>query len=139
MTSESKNLNSVHAFFMTHESNAEPDVLAGFYDQDVVQEEFPNAFLPEGAQRNLDALLEASHRGRAVMSSQTFEILNAFASGEIVVVEASWTGTLSVAIGESVPAGTVMHARFAQFFEFRNGKIISQRNYDCFYPWRGAV
>ena len=37
--------------------------------------------------------------------------------------------------GEKTPAGSVMRARFAQFFEFRDGKIVAQRNYDCFYPW----
>jgi hypothetical protein len=25
-----------------------------------------------------------------------------------------------------------MRARFAQFFEFRDGLIVRQRNYDCF-------
>jgi ketosteroid isomerase-like protein len=129
------NLDIVRAFFDAIQSNAEPNVLAAFYDRDVVQEEFPNAFLPEGARRNRDALLEASRRGRAVMASQTFEILKAVASGGTVIVEASWTGVLAVPIGDKTPAGTVMRARFAQFFEFRDGKIIAQRNYDCFYPW----
>ena len=31
--------------------------------------------------------------------------------------------------------GTTMRARFAIFFEFRNGQIARQRNYDCFDPW----
>jgi ketosteroid isomerase-like protein len=29
----------------------------------------------------------------------------------------------------------VMRARFAVFFGFRDGKICSQRNYDCFEPF----
>jgi ketosteroid isomerase-like protein len=101
----------------------------------VIQEEFPNAFLPEGARRRLDELRDAAARGRKVMASQTFEILNMVASGDTVVVEANWTGTLAVPLGEKTPAGSVMRARFAQFFELRDGKIVKQRNYDCFYPW----
>jgi len=100
-----------------------------------VQEELPNAFLPNGARRGLRELQEAAARGRAVMASQTFEILNMVASGDTVVVEADWSGTLAVPIGEKTPAGSVTRARFAQVFAFRAGKIVVQRNLDCFYPW----
>jgi ketosteroid isomerase-like protein len=31
--------------------------------------------------------------------------------------------------------GDVMRAHFATFIEFRDGKIVAQRNYDCFEPW----
>jgi ketosteroid isomerase-like protein len=32
-------------------------------------------------------------------------------------------------------AGGQMRARFAAFLQFRDGKIVAQRNYDCFKPW----
>ena len=35
----------------------------------------------------------------------------------------------------SLPAGGHMRARFAVFIELRDGKIASQRNYDCFDPY----
>jgi len=135
MTQEEANLERVRAFFAAIQGGGDPTALAAFYAEDVVQEEFPNAFLPNGATRDLKALQEASARGRKAMASQTFEILNAIASGRYVLVEAAWSGTLGVSIGERTPAGTVMRARFAQVFEFRDGKIVAQRNYDCFYPW----
>jgi hypothetical protein len=47
----------------------------------------------------------------------------------------SGCGNRLPALGEKTPAGSVMRARFAQFFELRDGKIAKQRNYDCFYPW----
>jgi ketosteroid isomerase-like protein len=31
--------------------------------------------------------------------------------------------------------GAEMKAHFAMFFEFREGKIRLQRNYDCFEAW----
>lgn len=132
---EERNLEAVRAFFAAIQAGAGPETLGAFYHEDVVQEEFPNAFLPDGATRDLRQLQEAAVRGRAVMSAQTFEILDSIASGDTVVVEAAWTGTLGVPIGDETPAGSVMRARFAQFFQFRDGKIVAQRNYDCFYPW----
>lgn len=63
-------------------------------------------------------------------------VVHAFANGATVVVEASWEGILAVPIGEDTPAGTVMRARFARFYEFRDGRIAAQRNHDCFYTWK---
>lgn len=135
MTEEQTNLEAVQDFFAAVRNGASPEDTGRFYCEDVVQEEFPNAFLPTGARRGLKELQEAAARGRKVMSSQTYEILSAVARGNMVIVEAAWSGTLAVPLGEKAPAGTVMRARFAQFFEFRDGRIAAQRNYDCFYPW----
>jgi len=44
------------------------------------------------------------------------------------------TGTLAVPFG-SIPAGGEMRARFAIFLELRDGRIVRQRNYDCFDPF----
>jgi len=112
------------------------DELAGlrFFADDVVQVEFPNRLLPNGATRDLAALRDAAARGRKVMTAQRFEVLNAIASGDQVAVEALWTGTLAVSLG-SIPAGGQMRARFAIFLTYRDGTIIRQHNYDCFDPF----
>ncbi len=132
---EEQNLATVRAYFKTVSSDAPPGSLGAFYSPDVVQEEFPNRFLPDGAERGLEELRAAAERGREVIASQTFEILSILARDRTVVVEAEWTGTLAVERQEGLSAGTVMRARFAQFFELQDGKITRQRNYDCFYPW----
>ena len=108
--------------------------IASFYTPDVIQDEFPNRFVPNGIRRDLKAIREASERGKGVMKEQTLEIVNTVSSGNTVVVEAKWTGTLAIDAG-SIPKGTVMRARFAQFYEFRDGRIAAMRNYDCFEPW----
>lgn len=133
--SEQDNVERVRAFFGAISNGASEGELGAFYAPDVVQEEFPNRFLPHGATRGLEELQQAAARGKKAMASQRFEILNLIADGDTVVVESSWEGTLAVPIGEATPAGTVMRARFAQVFEFRDGLIAAQRNYDCFYPW----
>jgi ketosteroid isomerase-like protein len=77
---------------------------------------------------------EAGKRGKRVMARQHYEVLNVVASGAHVALEACWTGTLAVPVG-ALPAGCEMRARFAMFFEFKDGKIWRLRNYDCFEPW----
>ena len=105
-----------------------------FFADDVVQVEFPNRLVPNGATRDLAALREAAERGRKVMTAQRMEVVNAIASGAHVAVEVIWTGTLAVPLG-SIPAGGQMRARFAIFLTYRDGKIVRQHNYDCFDPW----
>lgn len=110
------------------------ETVAAFFDPDVVQEEFPNRLMANGARRNLADLLEASARGKKVMSRQSFEVVNSVSEGVRLSLEVLWTGVLAVPFG-SIPAGGEMRAHFAVFLDFRDGKIIGQRNYDCFDPW----
>lgn len=41
---------------------------------------------------------------------------------------------LAVPLG-TLKGGSEMRAHFATLLEFRDGKIVAQRNYDCFDPW----
>jgi ketosteroid isomerase-like protein len=79
-------------------------------------------------------MANAFEQGRKVLSSQTYEIKNALVHDNSVAVEVLWTGTLAVSFG-NLSAGSEMRAHSAMFFVFRDGKIASQRNYDCFEPW----
>ena len=133
MPSESDNLAVARRYLEAIERGNPGDCLA-FFAEDVVQEEFPNRLVPQGARRDLAGLREAAQRGGKVMAAQRYEVLNALASGDQVALEVQWTGTLAVPFG-SLPAGGRMRARFAIFLEFRDGKIARQRNYDCFEPW----
>jgi hypothetical protein len=65
------------------------------------------------------------------MSSQSYEIRNALATDDQVALEIDWTGTLAVPF-PSIPVGGKMRAHFAAFLQFKDGKIVSQRNYDCY-------
>jgi ketosteroid isomerase-like protein len=121
-------------YFAALEGGATGEALAAFYAPDVVQEEFPNRQSPLGARRDLARILAAAARGQQVMAAQRFEVLQAVASGDRVVVEFRWAGTLAVPVG-SLPAGYEMRGRFVVFMEFQDGRIVAQRNYDCFEPW----
>lgn len=52
----------------------------------------------------------------------------------MVALEVLWIGKLAVPLG-NLQAGSEMRAHSAMFLEFRDGKIVDQRNYDCFEPW----
>lgn len=108
--------------------------LAAFYTEDAVQQEFPNKITPVTATRTVADILAGAERGKKLMAGQRFEILGSVAQGDTVALETLWTGTLAVPVG-SLPAGGEMKARFAVFFELRDGKIARQRNYDCFDPF----
>jgi ketosteroid isomerase-like protein len=130
----SANLEIVKRYLRAIEAGATGGALAAFYAPDVVQEEFPNRLVPNGARRDLAALLEGAERGQRVLRAQRYEILGAVEARDTVALEVQWTGTLAVPLG-ALPAGGEMRARFAVFIELRDGKIARQRNYDCFDPW----
>jgi ketosteroid isomerase-like protein len=106
----------------------------GFFTDDVVQEEFPNALVPSGARRTLADLKAASQRGQGVLQSETYEIVSLCETGDRVAAEVLWRGVLAVPL-RSLKPGDAMKARFAVFFEFEGDKIRRQRNYDCFDPF----
>lgn len=134
MTAGSDNLALARSYLEAIERGATGDELADFFTVDVVQEEFPNRLVPQGARRGLAEILAGAERGQKVMRKQRFELLNAVADGDHVALEVRWTGTLAVPLG-SLPAGGEMRARFGVFLEFSDGLIRRQRNYDCFDPW----
>ncbi|MEV6314414.1 nuclear transport factor 2 family protein [Streptomyces sp. NPDC051776] len=107
------------------------DELAAFFHEDAIHHELPNALCPDGAVRDRAALGAAAEAGRKGLSDQNFEVLNAVAAEDRVALEVLWTGTLARPLGD-LPAGHVLRAHIATFLTFRDGKIVSQRNYDCY-------
>jgi ketosteroid isomerase-like protein len=133
-TTEENNLALVRRYLEALERGMTAVAVGDFFTPDVVQEEFPNRLIPQGARREMADLQAAAERGAKVMSSQRYTLLHAVASGDQVAVEVQWAGTLAVPFG-SIPVGGEMRARFAIFLDIRDGKIAAQRNYDCFDPW----
>ncbi|WP_126651668.1 nuclear transport factor 2 family protein [Chryseobacterium aureum] len=121
-------------FIKTLQSRNSAEELIPFYHQDIEQIEFPNTFTKNKTISNLDDLKLASERGKKVLLKEEFEIIKLYSFDNTVIIEALWTGTLAVPIG-NIPAGGQMKAYFAQFYEFKDDKIIKQRNYDCFEPF----
>ena len=130
----SENIETANRYLARLSAGAGPEEMAAFYAPDVVQEEFPNRLMPNGATRDLQALKEGRARGQALLGAENFEVLNAVANNDQVAMEVIWTATVKQAAGPFA-AGQSLRARFAIFMEFRSGLIVRQRNYDCFDPW----
>lgn len=108
--------------------------IADLFSPDATVEQLPNRIYPKGLHTGVARMAEAFEKGRKLLSSQSYEIKNAVVDGDRVSTEVLWTGTLAIAFG-TLSAGSQMRAHSAMFFEFQSGKIIAQRNYDCFEPW----
>ena len=133
MTNPAENLALARQYLRAIESSASAEEMARFFAPEVIVEIFPSKFFPTGSRSNLAGILAASKRGKKVMTSQTYAVRNALASGDQVALEIDWTGTLAVSF-QAIPAGGQMRAHFAAFLQYKDGKITSQRNYDCYEP-----
>jgi len=121
----------IRAFLQALSDGASGAALDAFYHPEARQTEFPNLLTKAVTTRDLGQLRAASEQGKAVLRRQSYELTRVFAADEGVVIEAVWTAELAIPLGK-LPAGGEMKAYFAQVYEFRDGRIIAQRNYDCF-------
>lgn len=129
-----RNIAVVHAYLQDLAAGVVGGRLAEYFTADAVQIEFPNQLNPKGGRSDLATLLLRAEQGQRMLQQQTYQVTSALAHGDSVAVEAIWTGTLAISAG-ALGAGTRMTANFAMFFELQDGRIRSQRNYDCFQPW----
>ena len=131
---EEENLARVRDYLAALAAGATGDALARFFTPDARQVELPNKLNPNGQASDFETLKKRSAQGRHVLREQRYDIVSAVAQGNRAAVEAGWTGVLAIPIG-SLEAGDAMRAHFAMFFEFEDGRIRLERNYDCFEPF----
>ena len=128
------NLAIARRYLEALENGAEGSALKEYFTKDVIQEEFPNRLSPIGAHRELEAVLDASRKGKQTLRAQKYDIRNSIVDGDSVALEVFWSGYLAVPV-DTLPADSEMRAHLSIWLEFRDGKICRQRNYECFDPW----
>ena len=128
------NIARTHQYLQAVASMGPFESVADFYGSDVAIQEFPNRIVPQGRIRRAADLSAAYEQGRKTLQSQTYAVQRIFEAGDEVVAELEWTGILAVPV-MNLPAGREMKAFVAMFLTFREGKIVSQRNYDCYPPF----
>ncbi len=121
-------------FIKTLQNRSSAEELLQFYHPDIEQIEFPNALTKNTGIRNLSDMTAAAERGKKVLLKEEYDIIKSYIFENTVALEVIWTGILAIPFG-NIPAGGQMKAYFAQFYEFKDGKIIKIRNYDCFEPF----
>ena len=131
---EAQNISVVPAYLAALGNNEAGDSLRRFFTEDARQIEMPNRLNPHGQESDLDRMLERSLQGLKILREQRYKIVSEVAQDHHVAVEVRWTGVLAVALRTLAP-GAEMIASIAIFFTFRDGRIVTQRNYDCFDPW----
>lgn len=126
------NLDLTRAFLRSFETR--DGTTAGYYADDVVQREHPNRVSRDGATRTAAQLRAALSREPRVTRDERYEVHHAIEHGDTVAVEATWSAVLNVPF-DALAAGSTMRAHIGMFLTWRDGKIVSQRNYDCFEPF----
>lgn len=107
--------------------------VVSMFGSDIQQTEYPNRTNPDGRWRDRHAVIADAEASRRRFAWQSYEVVKSMAEGETVALEVIWRGELAAPLGE-LPVGTELASHSAIFLEFRHGRIVAQRNYDCFLP-----
>ena len=89
-TTEHVNLERARAYLRAIEDGTLREVFSQFFAPGVVIQWLPNRLAPNGSSSDLAGLSAAVERGKQLMSRQTYEVHNAMADGDRVVLEATF-------------------------------------------------
>ena len=101
------------------------------YAENAVQVEHPNRLKPKGDRRSRAKMAEDLARGKKLLRSERYEVLETVVMGDLVAMQVKWTGVVDVAVGALQP-GDSMICESGIFLRFQADKIVEQHNYDCF-------
>ncbi|WP_151735276.1 nuclear transport factor 2 family protein [Paenibacillus tengchongensis] len=126
------NLDVVKEFFaLTEQFVTEESRYAGIFHPDIKQTEYPNWLTATLTVSDWKVLFQRMPNGAKLLSSQSYDIQHAFETENAVITEVIWTAVVGADLG-TFRAGQELKAYFCCVFEFRDGLIFRQRNYDCF-------
>lgn len=108
-----------------------PEAYAEILHPEIQQTEYPNAINPAVAERQWPEMQQGMVAGKQLLQGQQFRVCRHFERDQTLIVEAHWQGTVAQA-RPPFQAGQVLQAWFCMIFEFKEGLIWRQRNYDCF-------
>lgn len=104
-----------------------------FFSRSVSQTEWPNLFKPQGEHRDLDQLKSDIEKARGVLREQRYDITRELAGDDCVILEMVWHGIMEKDL-PPLAAGQSLRAHCVAVFDFKDGKVVGLRNYDCFDP-----
>ncbi len=119
-------------FIRTLESGGGGEAIRPFLASDFQLHEAPHLLAPEGSTRTLEQVLAGADQSGKVVVGQRFDVRRTTCEGGRVVLEADWSATTLMDL-RHWDAGDTIRARTSSVFEVRDGLIISQDSYDCYY------
>jgi ketosteroid isomerase-like protein len=133
IASEPPPLDRVLDFVRTLEAGGRGEDIRPFLSADFVLVQAPHLLAPEGSIRTLDQVLDGADQSARVVADQKFGIRRTTCEAGRVVVEADWSATALMDL-RYWDAGETIRARTSSVFEVRDGRIVSQDSYDCYFP-----
>ncbi|HEY9355373.1 MAG TPA: nuclear transport factor 2 family protein [Arthrobacter sp.] len=94
--------------------------------------EAPHLLAPGGSTRTLEQVLAGADHSAGVVANQKFEVRRTTCEQGRVVLEADWSATSLMDL-RYWDAGETIRARTSSVFEVRDGRIVSQDSYDCYF------
>lgn len=137
MTEEtlSQNMKTAIAFVHLVEQHVtDTDAYTDVLHPDVEFIEYPNLITKNGQVRNKENALKGIALGKAILSSQRYDYLDWHETPDCVVIEILWKAVMAIDAGH-LKQGQELQAHICMIVCFKDGKIISQRNYDCYQPF----
>jgi ketosteroid isomerase-like protein len=132
ISSEPAALDLVLDFVRTLETGGGGEAIRPFLAADFRLFEAPHLLAPEGSTRTLEQVLAGAEQSGEVVADQRFEIRRTTCEGDRVVLEADWSATTLMDL-KYWDAGETIRARTSSVFEVRDGQIVSQDSYDCYF------
>jgi hypothetical protein len=132
ISSEPAALERVLDFIRTLEAGGGGEAIRPFLAADFRLFEAPHLLAPEGSTRTLEQVLAGANQSGEVVADQKFEIRRTTCEGGRVVLEADWSATVLMDL-KYWDAGETIRARTSSVFEVREGLIVSQDSYDCYF------
>jgi ketosteroid isomerase-like protein len=128
------NLEIVRRYLAILQRNPNDPELDTLLDPSFVFREYPNRLNPGGRTLNLDALRPLTLKAAQITLEQAYTIRTVVGTGDELALEVDWVGRFNIPFA-STPAGQPIRASLGMFMTFRDGRIVSQRNYDCYEPF----
>jgi limonene-1,2-epoxide hydrolase len=133
ISSETAPLDCVLDFVRTLEAGGGGKDIRPFLSADFVLVEAPHLLAPEGSTRTLEQVLAGADQSAGVVANQKFGTRRTTCEAGRVVLEADWSATALMDL-RYWDAGETIRARTSSVFEVRDGRIVSQDSYDCYFP-----
>ena len=94
---------------------------------------FPNLIAPKGQMYKGSNVENGMAAGKAILKYQKYDVSHWHETPVSVIVEVRWSGEMAIDAGR-LAQGTVLVAHLCCVFDYKEGKIFRQRNYDCYEP-----